>query len=365
MSTQTLKRYYLKKPTGKRKSFAIYLQTVNSDSSTSNETIQNKDLEAINSKLHDGLYSITEAHVHAEKLRQRLNKDLGVIPPHKDPFNQIVHVQNQRLLEKYWDSEIAYRDLVDEESALGKLRRAVNAIGDCSLATATRGELTKKVKDLPFENTKKRQITSSLNQLLKYAGRDFKLIQPKKQRARVKFLTVDEFNKVMDQMTCEGSKALCRAAFLSGGRQGECFAMDTRKVKGHSVYIETQLTEDNDEKDPKWGSVRPAYAFDGLLDVVKQINELRHEGKLPTRPMLRKNFTRACMRAFPGDRSKHCCYHDLRHSYAIRLLSMGVNLTLVAQSLGNSVVVCQEYYAGFVLVNESLEMISAIVKGAT
>lgn len=56
-------------------------------------------------------------------------------------------------------------------------------------------------------------------------------------------------------------------------------------------------------------------------------------------------------------------FHDLRHSYAIELLNHGVSLSLTAQALGNSVQVCQEYYAGFELSDEGLDVIRGKLEG--
>lgn len=47
-------RHYLKKPTGKAKTFSIYIRTIKPDGSTKNEFIDNRDLSAINSKLLSG-----------------------------------------------------------------------------------------------------------------------------------------------------------------------------------------------------------------------------------------------------------------------------------------------------------------------
>ena len=55
----------------------------------------------------------------------------------------------------------------------------------------------------------------------------------------------------------------------------------------------------------------------------------------------------ACKAAFLQEKEKHLKFHDLRHSYAIYLLSLGMSLERVAQSLGNSIQFCQQYYVGF------------------
>lgn len=45
---------------------------------------------------------------------------------------------------------------------------------------------------------------------------------------------------------------------------------------------------------------------------------------------------RACQKAFPENVHKHCHFYDLRHSYAIHFLIMGVSVDLIANCLSES-----------------------------
>ena len=101
-----------------------------------------------------------------------------------------------------------------------------------------------------------------------------------------------------------------------------------------------------------------------------------HSNPPPTAPDSLKNtidrdessrelMKKYCKIAFPDDPTKHLTFHALRHCYAINLLSMGVSMSLVAQSLGNTLSVCQQYYVGFELTNDSIDAIQAIVKKNT
>ena len=78
------------------------------------------------------------------------------------------------------------------------------------------------------------------------------------------------------------------------------------------------------------------------------------------RNKINKRFKSACRAVFK-DKSKHCKWHDLRHSYAIFLLTKGVPIQLVAQSMGNSVSVCEKHYAGFVLTDVGISAINNIL----
>ncbi len=77
----------------------------------------------------------------------------------------------------------------------------------------------------------------------------------------------------------------------------------------------------------------------------------------------RELMKKYCMIAFPKDSSKHLTFHALRHCYAINLLTKGVSMSLVAQSLGNTLSVCQQHYLGFELTNDSIAAIKSIISG--
>jgi site-specific recombinase XerD len=55
---------------------------------------------------------------------------------------------------------------------------------------------------------------------------------------------------------------------------------------------------------------------------------------------------RAAEVALPG-RGRQLKFHDLRHSYAIHLLAIGMTMEDVARSIGDTIEVCEEFYAGF------------------
>jgi lysophospholipase L1-like esterase len=65
---------------------------------------------------------------------------------------------------------------------------------------------------------------------------------------------------------------------------------------------------------------------------------------------------------FPKDNEKqNLKTHDCRHSYAVHLLSSGVSISLIAKSLGNSVLVCEKYYLGYALQEEGIQMIHQLM----
>jgi hypothetical protein len=57
--------------------------------------------------------------------------------------------------------------------------------------------------------------------------------------------------------------------------------------------------------------------------------------------------------AFPNNPDKQIIFHDLRHSYAIHLLSIGMTMEDMARGIGDTMEVCEEFYAGFSHTSES------------
>ncbi len=91
------------------------------------------------------------------------------------PKTAVLHNQaNLKLLDEYWETEYAQRDIVDVRSAWNRLMRAVESVGHYSLMAAGRDELQQEI-DKSFKGNKQRSIVSALNQLLKFTGRNIKL----------------------------------------------------------------------------------------------------------------------------------------------------------------------------------------------
>ena len=69
----------------------------------------------------------------------------------------------------------------------------------------------------------------------------------------------------------------------------------------------------------------------------------------------------ACLQAPRAPREKHLVAHDLRHSFAIRMLERA-NLTYVALQLGNRIELCQEHYTGYELHDEGISILRDLMR---
>jgi integrase len=362
-----MQRLFIKKPSfkdpnvqigskkGQRKTFSIYKRVFNENGTTNNETIKSKEIDSINDQYLQGAINYDLALRNIKKVFTDLQKEAGIFKS-PDIFNN----QNQKILENYWKSEYEDRDLVDPKSAKAKLQRAIDALGNVSLLTASKKEIETQIESKKFPNNKQREVVSKLNLLLRFIKREIKLNKKRKERQKVKYLNEFEVKKIAKLMGDEVLENMVLLAFYSGARQGELYPMSEELYNGKTLLIESQIDKEDVERDPKWGSKRKAYLIpEGKKSFTYWINN--KDQVVLTRTAISKRFKTACKKTF-SDKAKWCKFHDLRHSYAIYLLSKGVGLTLVAQSLGNSLAVAQEYYAGFTLVDETIDTIDRIVR---
>ena len=348
-------RHYLKIPSGNRKSFKIYKRITYSDGSTKNETLNILEVDQINSQLKCGVISFGEAKALAKSLCLRLNSCLG------DEFVNISSA-NQKILEAYWKAEYSDRHLVNAASAKHKLERALRTIEPLSIQIAEKSEMAEKLKKLG-NPVRIRQYTSSLNQLLQFAKRDFTLRLPAKPaRQTPSHLTQAEFKRMVEGLD-QKYQAPAWLAFLSGQRVGEIFAADiNRYVKKHNfVDVASQVRPGGEVKEPKHGSVRKAYCLPGY-DVWLEI-WLSQDRSQVSPVGLSHAITRRCQALWPSDKKKHCSVHDLRHNYAIKLVPI-IGVEKVALSLGNSIAVCQEYYSGYSFTDEGIDAVHSKVMTA-
>lgn len=343
--------FYHQKPGNGRKSFIILRLDVR-DGAKKTSKVNSESLDAVNAAYISGQKSLDACTVLVKEIIQGLYKELERTQP------KIVHNSaNRQLLDRFWEAEYEHRDLVDPSTAKNAFNRAIEAVGELSLYTATREELQKQVAKNVSGNAQ-RKVVTDLNLLLKFIKRDVKLRKNKKQRVEVAYLSLDDFKKTLKFINDVNIRYLAQAAFFTGCRIGELFAIKPQNVVGKFLLVQKQIDRGLDRRDTKNRTERKAFIVPEGLEALKNWSEVEKKSEYRNLK-LSEIFKAACKKAFPNDESKWITFHDLRHSYAIHLLSKHVSLSLVSQSLGNSIPVCQEYYAGFVLSDESIESIAS------
>jgi integrase len=351
-------RYNLKKPGGGRRSFSIMKDVVDGDERTQTK-VQDSRIDAINRLVDRGLKDVTTAGIELkniiEEMYQRDEKLRG-----KDVYSQA----NLKVLNEYWRKEYEERDLVSPKDAYDRLMAPLRAIGPLSLASASRKDLERALSNFCQGNARRqRRYASALNQLLRYLKRDDTIRLMKDVAAPINHISEADLVRVAKNLDDKLLSLLVRVAFGTGARLGEVVAM--RGPVGKSLFIASQVDRGGDYRETKTRKSRHAYILPGfekdVADWVKVPPEDR--ARFQTEHITAYlAVTRLCEKLF-DDPVKHCSIHDLRHSYAIHLVQRGVSLALVAQSLGNSVAVCEKYYSGFVLRPEGIDLIERTLKG--
>jgi integrase len=207
-----------------------------------------------------------------------------------------------------------------------------------------------------------------MTQLLKFIGRsDVKLRKARPVFTKVKYITEKELSALIPFIDDPNLRIITKLCFYSGLRIGEAFALTKLSLisDGQDILrITAQMDRSGMLKSTtKTRKPRLAFLIPGGLDAFNAwITLPESEKKKINRLSVSKQIRLACSKAFPGEPDKQLTFHAFRHCYAIHLLSRGVSMSLVAQSLGNSLSVCQQYYVGFELTNDSIAAIRSLFK---
>ncbi|RYZ82618.1 MAG: hypothetical protein EOP04_21690 [Proteobacteria bacterium] len=270
--------------------------------------------------------------------------------------------ENRAILEKYWSEDYQYRSVISPESMRWELESTLDLVGHHSLVSISAKDLQLHINQLEISNNKQRRVVDRLNMLLKFMGRDLKLKKKKKDDRVVTYLNENQFQAIVPHIKNEITRLAARIAFETGLRLGEIFGLRPENYTESQLNVTRQLTRAMTYRKPKNGKARRAFCFDAAEELLAewfaipeaQRNEHRNENSSEA-------IKDACKLAFPSNQDQWIPFHALRHSYAIRLISKGISISLVAQSLGNSVSVCQEYYGGFSLTTESVQSIKLML----
>lgn len=320
-------------PCATRKRFRLYRE--------GHGDIKHPTLDSINEAFLSGQIDVPVARKATEDLREQIYKEENSLKA------QVSNSDNLRLLEKYWESEYATRELIDSEAPKYELIRAVEALNTLSLHSATRQELQAACDK--FKGSKQRRIVSALLRLLKFVGRaDVGLRRAKPEKRRVKSLTEAEFLKILPYMS-ESLQCLHKVAFYTGARIGECFAMEEEDFDESKLelVITGQIDKKGVRRDTKNRRDRVTLVFPRGVKALKQWFKMKSWVPLEIRRKIAGITREACEKAFPGNPSKSIRFHDLRHCYAKMCRERGLSTEDVADLIGDSVIVAKEYYTGF------------------
>jgi site-specific recombinase XerD len=355
-----LVRYSMKGPGHGRRSFTIYLDIKLPGGQRSYTKVEDERISAINAALLCGAKDLASASIQVREIIQ----DLYKADPRCRKSKNVHNRENWHVLEKFWKEVYENKKLINVYAAKNELKNAIDVLGELSIFSASREEIQSRV-DAKYSGDSQRRIVVRLRQLLRSIGREkIVLRQDQKDIKSVTYLSEPDFRRVLMQSSNDLEQALLELCYYSGLRIGEAYSLDASSLlPNKTIRVAGQIDRQGRRRQTKTKRARIAYLFPSGLSAFDRWTRatLAERAAINRQEASRKLMKRLCRLAFPSDSSKHLTFHALRHCYAINLLNKGVSMSLVAQSLGNTLSVCQQYYVGFELTSESIEAITAIV----
>lgn len=370
-NTAGAKTYWLKGPGGLSKRFYLYEKDRTSGKA---RVVSDPAIDAVNAQLIREAITFDQAREMAAAVRIRYQDE------EEKRRGYLSHGSvNVQLVLDYIVKRYPVGSVRDIDSAKNRLFRAVTHLGDLSILTATPEQIRARIAHLP--PNKQRPALGCLKQILRHYKRNDVaqiLRLPKKSRRKIHHLTIADMAELNQRLGSMGGReisgvpaeflqVLINVAFHTGGRIGEIFDLEEADFFDSYVVIDSQMDREGNrgcalKTDRGDGEERRAFVVPGGAPWLKKWFSIPWEQKRALRFRRYSNLVRdLTTQVFPADNLKHCVFHALRHSTAIHLVGAGVSMSLVAQSLGNSVLVCEEYYAGYSLSADGIATMSRIL----
>lgn len=382
-------RFTVKKPGGLRRSFAIMKDVIFDPGDTSapkdlktgkrktrvQEVHSCNEIDALNQRF------LAEDIDEAEALRQikkviipRLKNESGVRARAIDESRFCE--DNYRLFVKFYEKEYEENDdKVREDATLEnaqiELKKAIIMIEPLPLTTVDKRTLKKHWKDHVEENdltiTAQRRYGTRINQLLRFAGRDFILVLPRKDSIEdIHHLTKDEFDHglipAIQKYNDREAELLAKVLFGGGLRYGEAFVFnDPSEIQNNrTVHVARQMDRKLKIRALKNKKKHNTIILPDYVDAFKEWCALPDKKALRVR--LHKKIWEYAKVAFPNTPKKQISNHDLRHSFAIYLLGeMGLSISDVAMLIGDEEATVRAHYTGNKVLDPQAKRINAVI----
>ena len=367
--------FWLREPkeNDRRKTFSIQFRVCYPDKTEKDHGVfEDKRTETLNEMLSkqkkDAISVGKEFRKIIKELQERELQLRGKLP---------ISSENNIVFEKFWEIKYAGRSNIDLDTARNETIRAIEAVGNLPLLSASQNDIQKAVdKYCGTDANKQRRIIARLRSILRAVGRtDIQLRREKPVHNDVHFLTKKEFSDLIDFIRLSNHDKIAGIAkssyiafleclFYSGLRIGEAFYIKQIHFdpKTRILKVEHQLNDKFQVVRPKWGKTRkaviPKAGVKGFLNWVNATD--RDKIKRTDASKKLKFFS---SQKFKSDKSKHISCHDLRHSYAVLMLrEYNVSLATVASLIGDSIQVTEQYYIGYAPDNDILNMVAQKTK---
>jgi integrase len=336
--------YYVKRPNSKgRATFAIIKKITHPDGKIDQPTLKSERVTALNKALKTGTLDRTTVEMEVQSICNGLNAE-------EQKRTQGVWVSsdgNLKLLNDYWAKKYEDTEIVTPEREWYALKRAVDNLGPLSLLGDPK-TIRAAIKARNPRPNEQRRYLGKINCLRKFHGINEDIKPPEAEPPACRYLTEPEFLKALSYVENDLCSIFFKTLFYTGVRVGEALFLNPECVNGRLVSVSRQIRRDGKigkrkNKKPYVGIVLP----NGVSALNDWVNSDDHND-VP-RGRVAKILTAACMKAFPNQPRKWLTAHDLRHCFAIMLLTKHqLNISTVARLIGDSVIITEKYYASFI-----------------
>jgi integrase len=189
---------------------------------------------------------------------------------------------------------------------------------------------------------------AALNHGIKDRPWEFAMALPSASQARIRFLSVSEEAALIDACGSEDFRRLIQGALACGAREGELLRLQVRdfdQERGH-IWIEPGKTKkgrhvivDGPDIDVFRGWCEGRQPEDLLFPRVYR-HGMKTEGTVWNKMVILRGLAAACEKAGV----ERLVFHELRHTYASKLLNRGVPLVFVAAQIGDTVQMVEKHY---------------------
>lgn len=351
--------YSIKKPGKDRRTFAVHWKIYDGGAKPKQPLVKDERIDAINSNFRSGILSYDEALLQlrsaVEQIRAELSAGDEVVKASQ------ISEKNLKLYHAFMKDHYRGREIKRPHTIRNEFNFALLAIEPLSIISSSKAHLQDRVDEV-FNDKQSRRYVGRINQLLVFANRDFKLHAKKRKHAKVRYVTLEELNTILAFVQDYDLKNLYTTLFCTGVRFGEAFTLKERDIKPNgTIYIQEQMTEKLEIREIKNSKPHHTIVLPEGMKAVKAWSALPHSKKESLRTRGQHPLTNAAKKAFQ-DKGRWISPHDLRHSYAIHMLGLGVPLDKVAKLIGDSLKTTEEYYAAFTMSENEVEFVQKIIK---
>lgn len=157
--------------------------------------------------------------------------------------------------------------------------------------------------------------------------------------SEMKILSIDDFNKIMDNVENEVYKRFYIFLYHTGCRRGEAMGLTKADIEGKRVNLNKSIRRPKEGFKPlknaqsKRSILLDDIAYDSIKPLLKTEGEYLFGGLEPLSPTsITRNFDNAIKTA----KLPHYRIHDLRHSFISNAILNGIDIVTVSKYVGHS-----------------------------